>query len=372
MALVTDRIGVNGGLGYEGAGFDGMVRGFTLKGGDESTRVSPLFPALAWIPTYTVIRDVPRSFTMVDAASIAVLVLAACMLVDDRRGGVRWKLLVALSLTMAIAFAKVAAFVPGNASLCALAALMLAVALCSPERPMLTAAAHVAAVMALPIGLVAPLYGVVRAARLHVRASRIALMFGPAALMWLFVQWWARGGVAGVLEDFAPHRLSGSVDIWMQPLFLTFALYFLVTAGGGLSLIAFVHPAAWARLARRSPEAIVLAGPLTVYVRRVRRRSAAGLRISRARVGAPVRRVERIAPAAPRLVVVRGGCAPDAGHAASARACRRHVVLRRLASVRRVSRQRPRALRPALGTLGSPLSLRRGCPLDSCAGIRRP
>lgn len=266
MALVTGRGGLNGGPGLEGGGFDGMVRGFTLKGGDEPTRVSPLFPALAWIP-YTAIGDVPSSLLVVDAASIAVLVLAACLLIDDRRGTAQWqwKLLVALSLTMAIAFAKVAAFVPGNASLCALAALMLAVALCSPERPMLTAAAHVAAVMALPIGLVAPLYGVVRAARLHVRASRIALMFGPAALMWLFVQWWARGGVAGVLEDFAPHRLSGSVDIWMQPLFLTFALYFLVTAGGGLSLIAFAYPAAWGRMARRSPEAVVLAGAVIVY-----------------------------------------------------------------------------------------------------------
>src|SRR5258707_15852812 len=96
MALVTGRGGVNGGLGFEGGGFDGMVRGFTLRGGDEPTRVSPLFPALAWMP-YSVIRDVPRSFVVVDAASMAILVLAACMLIDDRRGAARWKVFVALS-----------------------------------------------------------------------------------------------------------------------------------------------------------------------------------------------------------------------------------------------------------------------------------
>ena len=50
MIPVTGRIAVHDGLGYDHQEFAGMVRGYTLKGGDETTRLSPLFPALAWTP----------------------------------------------------------------------------------------------------------------------------------------------------------------------------------------------------------------------------------------------------------------------------------------------------------------------------------
>jgi hypothetical protein len=272
MVLVTGRIDVHEGLGFEDEGFAGMVRGFTLKGGDEPTRLSPLYPALAWLP-YAVTGDVARSLTIVDGAAMVVLVIGACLLIDDRRKDslVHWrkdalvKVFVGFTLALLIAFGKLAAFVPGQPELCALATLMLAVALASPTRPLVTAAAHVAAVMAMPVGLVAPLYGVVHMARTRVPSARIPLVVAPAVLMWVFVQWWARGGVAGAISDFTPRAILGSIDVWVQPLFLVFALYFLATVGGGLSLIAFARPSAWSRMTRRSPEALVLCAAVMAY-----------------------------------------------------------------------------------------------------------
>ncbi len=264
LSLVTGRINVHDGLGFDGGEFSSMIRGFTLKGGDQATRVSPLFPALAWLP-YALTGDVIRSLAVVNGLSIAVLVFAACVLMDGRRSETPWKVFVALNLTLAIAFSKVAAFVPGSAELCAMAALTLAVAACSASRPLVTAGTHVAAVMALPIGLVAPLYGVVRATRLRVSAARTAVMFAPAVLMWVFVQWWARGGVAGAVEDFTPHDLFGSTGVWLQPLFLAIAAYFLATSAGGLSIVALAQRHAWGQLARHSPEAIVLLCGVLAY-----------------------------------------------------------------------------------------------------------
>jgi hypothetical protein len=119
--------------------------------------------------------------------------------------------------------------------------------------------------MALPIGILGPLYGIARAVRLRVDPIRSAVMFAPALVMWLFVQWWARGGVSGALSDFTPGAIIHSVDVWQQPLFLPVAVYFLVTAAGGLSLIACCCPDAWVQLVRRSPEAIVLWAGVVFY-----------------------------------------------------------------------------------------------------------
>ena len=276
MALVTGRGGVNGGLGFEAPRILTLAwcRWFHAEGRRRADpRVAAVPLAVAWIPCMLAPpATVPRK-QLPDGrlrVSIAVLALAACLLIDDRRGRWQWKLFVALSLTMAIAFGKLAAFVPGSASLCALAAVMLAVAVCSPERPMLTAAANVAAVMALPVeaSMLPRMAGRSSHARFQVRASRIALMFGPAALMWLFVavvglRWRRRRSGRG---------LRAAQAVWIDRYLDRAAVSDLRAAKfprhrghGGLSLIAFADPAAWsadgAPRARRlscSPRAVIV------------------------------------------------------------------------------------------------------------------
>jgi hypothetical protein len=262
---VSAHTPVNDGLGPDGLAFGEMVRRFTLKGGDEVTRLSPLFPAIAWLP-FALTGSVVTALAILNRLALGVLVFAACRLLDARNVAARWKAVVALHLALAIAFTRFAAFMPARPELCALAALMLAIALSTARRPAITAAAHVAAVTAMPVGLVAPIYGIARARRAGEPFHVTGIRFAPALIVWIGVQWWARGGMSGVLSDFSPQALRPGLEVWTDPLFASFAAYFLVTAAGALSVIAIARLDTTVRAFRRSPEIAVLCVSLAAYL----------------------------------------------------------------------------------------------------------
>jgi hypothetical protein len=251
--------------GERGADLAAMVRGFTLTGGHEAARLSPVFAAAAWLP-YVLTDDVILSFRIVNAFALAALVAAACVLLDRARVGVAGKLFVAAHAALVIAFAQVAGLTPFDPSLSAVALLMVAVAASEGAPPLVTMAAHVAAVATLPIGLAAPLYGAAKRLRAGAAGVHVAVLFAPAIAAWLLVQWWARGGLAGAVSDFVPGVLVRPLDVWLEPPFLAFALYFLVTTAGGLSLLLLAHPRSWWNALRAQPEVLVLAAALAVHV----------------------------------------------------------------------------------------------------------
>jgi hypothetical protein len=255
------RLATTGGepaLGQDGAAVEQMVRGYTLKGGDEPTRLSPLMPILAWIP-FAATGDVVTALNIVNGLAMGALVLGAGMLMDRRSSDPRWKAVVALTMPLCILYGKQAAFAPASPYLCGVAALTLAMAVSAERSPVAAGAAQMAAVMALPVGLLAPLYGFARSVRARSRDARAVLVSAAAFATWLLVQWWGRGGVAGVIEDYSPGALFRDTAMWRAPLFLTTVWYFFVTAAGGLSLTSCCRPWSWTRLVRRSPESIALA-----------------------------------------------------------------------------------------------------------------
>ncbi|HYS27256.1 MAG TPA: hypothetical protein VEP46_16715, partial [Vicinamibacterales bacterium] len=83
FAPLSAHTSVNDGLGPDGLAFGEMVRQFTLKGGDETSRLSPLFPALAWLP-YQLTGNVVTAFAVVNRLALGVLVFAACRVLDTR------------------------------------------------------------------------------------------------------------------------------------------------------------------------------------------------------------------------------------------------------------------------------------------------
>jgi len=93
------------------AAFRGMVEGFTIKGGDELTRLSPLFPMLAWLP-YTAFSNVIVSLCIVNAVAMFLLVFAACALCDRYQSNGYVKALVAVNIPLLARFAKMTAFLP--------------------------------------------------------------------------------------------------------------------------------------------------------------------------------------------------------------------------------------------------------------------
>jgi hypothetical protein len=265
LAPLSAHTSVNDGLGPDGLAFGEMVRQFTLKGGDETSRLSPLFPVLAWLP-YELTGNVVTAFAVVNRLALGVLVFAACRVLDTRGVGTSWKAAVALYLTLAITFTRFAAFMPARPELCALATLTLALALCASRHPVATAGSHIAAVMTLPVGLVAPLYGLARSRRMRVPSRETALRFAPPLIAWVVVQWWARGGVAGLLSDISPAALGRGLEVWSDPLFVSFAAYFLVTGAGALSVIALARAESTRRTFTRAPETAVLCVSLAVYL----------------------------------------------------------------------------------------------------------
>lgn len=251
--------------GERGADLAEMVRGFTLFGGHEAARLSPFFAAAAWVP-YVLTDNVLFSFRIVNAWALFALVMAACVLLDRARVGLAGKLTVATHAALAITFGQVAGLTPTDPALCAVALLMVAVAASEGAPVVVTMAAHVAAVATLPVGLVAPIYGIARRLRGGASVVTVAMVFGPALVGWLLVQWWARGGVAGVASDFSPATLVRPLDVWLEQPFLAFALYFLGTTAGGLSLLLLAQPRTWWNALRARLDVLVLAGALAVSV----------------------------------------------------------------------------------------------------------
>ena len=265
VTILASRMGEpNDGLGPYVA-FRGMVEGFTVKGGDELTRVSPLFPVLAWLP-YAIFGDVIVSLYIVDAVAMGLLVLAACALCDRHAANPYVKALVAVNIPLLTRFAKMTAFMPADPSLCASAALMCAFTAAYASRHVLQAAASLAAVTLSPIGIAAPLSAAVGALRSRINPTRIAALYAPPVAIWCAVQWWARGGVGGAVADFMPSRLLASLELWREPIFVTLAAATLVTAGGGLMIPLLRRPSCVATLSRTTPEAIALFGVVAINV----------------------------------------------------------------------------------------------------------
>ena len=254
----------NGGFGPYVA-FRGMVEGFTVKGGDELTRVSPLFPVLAWLP-YAAFGNVLVSLYVVDAFAMGLLVLAACALCDRYGANPYLKALVAVNIPLLTRFAKMTALVPADPSLCACAALMCAFTAAYASRHVLQATASVAAVTLSPIGIAAPLSAVGGALRSRTNPTRIAVLYGPPVAIWCVVQWWARGGLAGAVADFMPSRLIASLELWREPIFVTLAAATFVTAAGGLIIAPLRRPSCVASLWRGTPEAFVLLAVVAISV----------------------------------------------------------------------------------------------------------
>jgi alpha-1,2-glucosyltransferase len=256
--VASGSIGPNDGFGPYAA-FREMVEGSTLKGGDELTRLSPLFPALAWLP-YVVSSNLILSLRIIDALAMGLLVFSACVLCDEHRLNPWVTAIIAVNIPLLARFSKMTAFAPGDPSLCASAALMSAIAAVHTNRFAAQFAAQVAAVTLSPVGIAAPLHGVLRAVRCRVNTGRIAMLYGPPAAIWCVVQWWARGGVTGAASDFMPTQLIAALDLWRRPVFVTLAAAAACTAAGGLVLPAVLRPSCLRATWRTTPEAFVLFG----------------------------------------------------------------------------------------------------------------
>lgn len=265
LALWSGTTSVNGGLGAEGVIYAAMVTDHDLQRSTAAQRLTPGFPLASAIP-FAATGNIVRAFLIVNAAGFVLLVLATCMLLDSLAAPLAIKLSAAFAVTVLGMPTAATAFNPGQPDLLALALVVLAVAAAEAGRDWQVLVTHVAAVLATPLGIIAPLYGLARRWRLRQLTLLALAVLLPALLLSLLVQVRARGGPRGVLELLQFSRVAADVSLWNESEFMLAALYFVPTSLGGLTILLWSRPRWLVDAVREKPEAIALAVPVAVLI----------------------------------------------------------------------------------------------------------
>ena len=274
LGSMSGRTSINGGLGQDGPIYAEMVTNHNLRSGSAINKLTPAFPIAAAV-AYAPNRNIVRSFELVNMIAFAVLVLAVCVIVDAQSAPPIVKPCAALTVTLLGLPGLTTAFDPGQPYLLAVALMSLAVGACEWRNGLLTGIFQVGATLASPVGIVAPLYGISRLWRLRQRTPSALIVFLPALLVWLMVQYWARGGAAGLLELTRLSRVHADAVFWTESLFILFGVYFVMTSLGGLTILLWSHPSWIKDAVSEKPELLALVLPVIPFI------VTAGLDVSR-------------------------------------------------------------------------------------------
>jgi len=264
LTLLAGRTSINGGLGPDGSVYEAMAVNHDLRAGSAVDKLAPAFP-LAAAMAYSVIGNAVVSFLIVNVVAFAVLAWAMCWILDMQAAPLSVKLAVTLTLVMLGIPTRISAFAPAQPHLLGVAALSMAVAAARCGPGFLTAVLQIAAVAASPIGIASPLYGFWRNWR-RKPIAHVSATFAPALVVWLLVQYWARGGASGLVDLMRFSRVRADVAFWSESLFIVLGLYFLVTSLGGLTLLLASSPKEVRRAVAIQPEVLALLCPVLLFI----------------------------------------------------------------------------------------------------------
>jgi hypothetical protein len=251
LTLLGGRTSINGGLGPDGSVYEAMAVNHDLQAGSAVDKLAPAFP-LAAAMAYAVTGNAVLSFLVVNVVAFGVLVFATCWILDLQAAPLSIKGAVTITLVLLGIPTRVSAFAPGQPHLLGVAALSLAVAAAIWSSGVLTAILQVAAVMASPIGIAAPLYGLWRNRRRE-PVGRLLATCAPAFVVWLLVQYWARGGASGLVDLMRFSRVRADAAFWNESL-------------GGFTLLLTSSPDGVRRAVAVQPEVLALALPVLLFI----------------------------------------------------------------------------------------------------------
>jgi len=265
LGSMSGRTSINGGLGQDGPIYAAMVTNHDLRSASAINKLTPAFPLAAAV-AYAATGNVIRSFEQVNIFAFAVLVLAVCLILDAPSAPPALKACAALTVALLGLPTLTTAFDPGQPTLLAVALISFAVASCEWGNSLLAGIFHIGATLASPVGIVAPLYGISRQWRLRQRTPSALIAFLPALLVWLLLQYWARGGAAGLLDLTRLSRVHADAAFWTESLFILFGAYFLVTSVGGLTILLCSHPGWIKDAVSEKPELLALVLPVIPFI----------------------------------------------------------------------------------------------------------
>ena len=264
VTFVAGRASINGGLGPDGSVYEAMAVNHDLQAGSAVDKLAPAFPLAAAI-AYSITRNVTLSFLVVNLVAFGVLVWATCWMLDMQAAALSIKVAVTITLVLLGIPTRISAFAPGQPHLLGIAALSLAVAAARCGSGVLTSILQVAAVLASPIGITAPLYGLWRNWRRD-PVVRLFATFAPALVVWVLIQYWARGGANGLVDLMRFSRVRADAAFWSESLFILFGLYFLVTSLGGFTILMASSPREVRRAVAMQPELLALGLPVLLFI----------------------------------------------------------------------------------------------------------
>ena len=256
LAAMSGRTSINDGLGPDGPIYAAMVVDHNLQAASAVKKLAPAFP-LATAIAYAIVGNIESSFLIVNIVAFLVLVFAACWTFDLMSAPVSLKIAAVATLCMLGLPSLTSAFDPGQPYLLGVALVSLAVAASEWSSGIVTGILHIGATLASPVGIAGPLYGICK----HWRARRVPTMvvvYAPALLVWIAVQYWARGGAAGLVDLMRVSRVRADAVFWSEAAFILYGLYFLVTILGGLTILVWSHPCGIKDAISTRPELIAL------------------------------------------------------------------------------------------------------------------
>jgi hypothetical protein len=264
LAWLGGRSSINGGLGPDGAVYEAVAVNHELQAGSAVDKLAPAFPLAAAI-AYAITGNVVLSFLLVNIIAFGFLVWAACWILDLQAAPVSVKVATIITLVLLGIPTRTSTFAPGQPHLLGIAALSLAVAAATWSSGALTSILQVGAVAASAIGIAAPLYGLSRNWRRQPVARSLAA-FAPAFVVWILVQYWARGGPIGLVDLMRFSRVRSDAAFWGESLFILFGLYFLVTSLGGVTILVTSSPRDIRRAVASQPEVLALLLPILLFI----------------------------------------------------------------------------------------------------------
>jgi hypothetical protein len=270
LSFRSGSTSVENGLGPDGSIYAARVVEGNAQRGTAVHRLTPAFTRAASV-AYAVTGNIKSSFELVNLAAFLVLLSAACLILDVYAVPLSVKACAVLTIALLGLPVSTTAFAPGQPYLLGVALLTLAVAACEADTgPVILGVTHLAAVVASPVGIAGPLYGLWKT--LHGqpnsqrRSAMTLLAVAPAAAIWLLVQVRARGGGRGFLEVFQLSRVSADLALWKESTFILLALYLLLTSLGGLTILLLSKPRLIREDVRSRPELLALVLPPLLFI----------------------------------------------------------------------------------------------------------
>jgi hypothetical protein len=260
----SGRLEANDGLGWDGRQYAHMVTG-RLQDGTVGTQTRPLLPLLTRIPHYAGL-DVISAFQVMNFISAAVLYFFLCLLLDLYGVAPAYKLYFVVTLALCIATSKMFAFYPTLVDLGALAVLVAATYVVLTSNGWAAGIAVLLAVLARELAVALAFFGFHRELRQGRGIVRPLLTYAPAVVALVLIRQWASATNLGDRDRAIPTTADfiANLELWRDPAFVAFFVYFLLTLAGGVTLLLFLKPIWSAKRLATTPElatfaAIILA-----------------------------------------------------------------------------------------------------------------